>query len=338
MPIPKIKDVSVIECQPAGVRLTVVKITTDQDGLYGYGCATFTQRADLVKPAVERYLKPFLMGKTDGPHRGHLAVLLRQLVLEERPGAEQRDQRRGSGALGHQGPPGGHAGLPACRAANAAKPPIAYGHADGARFPERGGISAKSYMAQGFRHVRVQIGVPGMAGYGSGSARRRATVKALHDKPVFEPAAYVRRALKMFEVCRKELGDEVELLHDVHERVSLRTRQCSSARTPEKFKCSSWKIRSRRRTSHTSARSASSAPHRSPWASSSTARTNGQPLIGERLIDYIRVPRLPDRRLHAGAEDRHHGRDLRREDGMARPGRRVADRTHGERDAGPGEL
>ena len=54
-----------IESQPAGVRLTVVKITTDQDGLYGYGCATFTQRADLVKPAVEQYLKPFLLGKTD---------------------------------------------------------------------------------------------------------------------------------------------------------------------------------------------------------------------------------------------------------------------------------
>ena len=64
IPIPKIKDISVIECQPGGVRLTVVKITTDQDGLYGYGCATFTQRADLVKPAVEKYLKPFLIGKT----------------------------------------------------------------------------------------------------------------------------------------------------------------------------------------------------------------------------------------------------------------------------------
>jgi Mandelate racemase / muconate lactonizing enzyme, N-terminal domain len=45
-------------------RLTVVKITTDQDGLYGYGCATFTQRADLVKPAVELYLNPLLLGKT----------------------------------------------------------------------------------------------------------------------------------------------------------------------------------------------------------------------------------------------------------------------------------
>ena len=64
MPSPKIKDISVIATAPAGVRLTVVKITTDQDGLYGYGCGTFTQRADLVKPAVETYLKPFLLGKT----------------------------------------------------------------------------------------------------------------------------------------------------------------------------------------------------------------------------------------------------------------------------------
>ena len=63
-PAPRIKDISVIECEPDGVRLTVVKITTDQDGLYGYGCATFTQRADLVKPAVDKYLKPFLLNKT----------------------------------------------------------------------------------------------------------------------------------------------------------------------------------------------------------------------------------------------------------------------------------
>ena len=45
------------------MRLIVVKILTDQDGLYGYGCGTFTQRADLVVPAVEKYLKPFLIGK-----------------------------------------------------------------------------------------------------------------------------------------------------------------------------------------------------------------------------------------------------------------------------------
>src|SRR5262245_40658009 len=63
-PIPKIQNISVIETAPGGVRLTVVKITTDQSGLYGYGCGTFTQRADLIKVAVERYLKPLLLGKT----------------------------------------------------------------------------------------------------------------------------------------------------------------------------------------------------------------------------------------------------------------------------------
>ena len=62
MPQPHIRDIQVIECEPDGVRLTVVKIITDQDGLYGYGCATFTQRADLVPPAVEKYLKPLLLG------------------------------------------------------------------------------------------------------------------------------------------------------------------------------------------------------------------------------------------------------------------------------------
>ena len=48
MPSPKIRDIRVIETAPAGLRLVVVKVITDQDGLYGYGCGTFTQRADLV--------------------------------------------------------------------------------------------------------------------------------------------------------------------------------------------------------------------------------------------------------------------------------------------------
>jgi mannonate dehydratase len=29
----------------------------------------------------------------------------------------------------------------------------------------------------------------------------------------------MRRALKLLEMCRQELGEEVELLHDIHERL-----------------------------------------------------------------------------------------------------------------------
>src|SRR5688572_17470987 len=63
LPSPKIKDVQVIATAPAGLRLVVVKVLTDQDGLYGYGCGTYTQRAELVVAAVEKYLKPFMLGK-----------------------------------------------------------------------------------------------------------------------------------------------------------------------------------------------------------------------------------------------------------------------------------
>ena len=55
-----------IATEPAGVRLSVVKIITDQD-LYAYGCATLTQRAELLNFAVEKYLKPCVIGKPCRP-------------------------------------------------------------------------------------------------------------------------------------------------------------------------------------------------------------------------------------------------------------------------------
>lgn len=217
MSSPRIKDISVIECAPAGARLTVVKITTDQDGLYGYGCATFTQRADLVKPAVEKYLKPFLLGKTtdriediwqscydssywkNGPVLNNALSGIDQALWDIK---------------------GRQAGMPVYQLAGGKcrEAVDCYAHADG---PEFANVveAAKKYTAQGFRNVRVQVGLPGMAGYGSAHGDAP-PLKALHDKPLFEPAYQMRRALKLLEVCRTELGDEVELLHDMHERLT----------------------------------------------------------------------------------------------------------------------
>jgi mannonate dehydratase len=59
----KIADIKTILTAPAGIRLVVVKVTTNEPGLYGLGCATFTQRARVVETAVDKYLKPFLIGK-----------------------------------------------------------------------------------------------------------------------------------------------------------------------------------------------------------------------------------------------------------------------------------
>jgi mannonate dehydratase len=92
--------------------------------------------------------------------------------------------------------------------------------------------------------VRVQVGVPGMAGYGSGRGDARCGAAF---RPVFEPA-YIRRAFQLFEACRKELGEEIELLHDVHERVTpiQAVQFCKDARSSS---CSSSRIRCRPRTS-----------------------------------------------------------------------------------------
>ena len=59
----RITDVRAILTQPGASRLVVVKVETSDDGLYGVGCATFTQRVFAVEAAIERHLKPFLIGR-----------------------------------------------------------------------------------------------------------------------------------------------------------------------------------------------------------------------------------------------------------------------------------
>jgi mannonate dehydratase len=214
MASPKIKDVTVIATAPAGLRLTVVKVTTDQDGLYGYGCGTFTQRADLVNAAVERYLKPFLIGK----HADRIDDLWQAMYNSSywRNGPVLNNGISGvDQALWDI--KGRQAGMPVYQLLGGKHREAAdcYTHADGAEIADTID-NARKFMGQGFRNVRIQVGIPGMAGYGA--RRGDAKVPALHDGPVFEPGPAMRRGVKLIEEARKALGEEVGLLHDMHER------------------------------------------------------------------------------------------------------------------------
>src|SRR3569833_1239920 len=163
VPSPKIKDVSVIECAPQGVRLTVVKVTTDQAGLYGYGCATFTQRADLVRPAVERYLKPFLVGKTTDRIEDFWQSCYDSSYWKNGPVLNNAISGVDQALWDIKGR---QAGMPIYQLLGGKVREAAdcYTHASGAEYAETIAM-ARKFMDQGFRHVRVQVGVPGMEGY-----------------------------------------------------------------------------------------------------------------------------------------------------------------------------
>ncbi|MBV8865388.1 MAG: starvation-sensing protein RspA, partial [Acidobacteriaceae bacterium] len=220
-PTPKIKDVSVIATEPAGVRLVVVKIQTDQDGLYGYGCATFTQRAELVVEAVNRYLKPLLVGRSTDAIEDLWYAMYNSSYWRNGPvlnnGISGVDQALWD-IKGRQ------AGMPVyellggkCR-----RGAMIYSHASGREIPETLD-QARKIMARGIKAVRLQVGIPGMAAYGAATAAGAAGTANLEPRDdVFEPEPYVRRTLQLFEAGRKELGAEIELLHDVHERVPPR--------------------------------------------------------------------------------------------------------------------
>jgi len=217
MPVPKIKDVSVITTEPAGVRLVVVRVQTDQDGLYGYGCATFTQRADLVVDAVNRYLKPFVIGRPADAIEDLWYAMYNSSYWRNGPVLNNAISGIDQALWDIKGR---QAGLPVyellggkCR-----RGAMIYSHAAGSEISETLD-QARKIMANGIKAVRLQVGIPGMAAYGAPGQK---SMEAATQDPVFDPDAYVRRTLQLFEAARKELGPEVHLLHDVHERVPPR--------------------------------------------------------------------------------------------------------------------
>jgi len=225
MSIPKIKDVSVIATQPAGSRLVVVKITTDQDGLYGYGCATFTQRAELVVDAVNLYLKPFLLGRPTDAIEDLWEAMYNSSYWRNGPVLNNAISGVDQALWDIKGR---QAGMPVYEllGGKLRRGAMIYSHASGKEISETMD-QARQIMAKGIKVVRLQVGIPGMAAYGAAQTGAHPVMPGeiqpgVIQDDVFEPGPYARRTLELFAAGRKELGDEVGLLHDVHERLPPR--------------------------------------------------------------------------------------------------------------------
>lgn len=214
----KITDIKVVLTAPERIRLVVVKVETNQPGLYGWGCATFTQRPLTVKTAVEEYLRPFLIGKDPA----NIEDIWQSSYVSSywRNGPVLNNAISGV-EMALWDIKGKEAGMPVYQllGGKCRKAADLYAHASGRDFEEVED-NIRRWMERGYRHVRAQISVPGYSTYGSRSSEGDFELGLPEGTRVFEPAAYVRRVIQMFERLRENLGDEIELLHDTHERVS----------------------------------------------------------------------------------------------------------------------
>jgi mannonate dehydratase len=221
----KIRDIKTILTAPNHIRLAVVKIETTEAGLVGWGCATFTQRALVVQTALEQYLKPFLIGRDvdqieDIWQSSYVSSYWRNgpVLFNAMSGVD----------IALWDIKAKRAGMPLYQllGGKVRQGADCYFHASGSSFTEVE-ENARRAMEQGFRHVRVQVTTPGYAGYGAARANAPASgaqnemASPTNPRDLWEPAPYVRLVPKLFEHMRNKLGDDVELLHDVHERVTL---------------------------------------------------------------------------------------------------------------------
>ena len=217
---PRIRDVRVILTAPEGVRLVVVKIETDEPDLHGLGCATFTQRPLAVATAIEQYLKPQVVGRS--PH--DIEDIWSMLAVSSywRSGPVLNNAISGID-LALWDIKGKLAGMPVydllggrCRTAA-----TVYVHASG-RDPVEVEDEARGFVEQGFTHVRCQVAIPGSSTYGVAGALDSEEPHPAHlrlRQESWDPSAYARAVPALFEHLRLTVGDQVELLHDIHERV-----------------------------------------------------------------------------------------------------------------------
>lgn len=212
-----IRDIKVILTAPEGINLVVVKVETNQDGLYGLGCATFAYRHLAVKCVIEEYLKPLLIGRNAEN-------------IEENWQLMHQNGYWRNGPIENNAISGIDMALWDIKGKMANMPlyqlfggkyreaiPV-YRHADGADLEEIC-ENIQRFHEMGIRHIRCQCG--GYGGTEYGNIPKTAPIGSLPGI-YLDSKKYMKDTIKLFDGIRKKLGFDIELIHDVHERISPR--------------------------------------------------------------------------------------------------------------------
>lgn len=193
-------------------RLVIVRVETSEAGLYGLGCASFVFRPGAVSVFVEKYLKPFVVGKDpdqieDLYHSMNVAGLWRGGPAENYAvsGIDMAlwdIKAKRAGMPVYQLIGGRTRGAVQC-----------YGDAGGHTGPEMAESIAKA-VARGFRHVRLNYqpsnikGTPGTEGMPLGMALGTGTV--------IDPDEWSREIPRIWEHVSQQFGGKIELMQHLH--------------------------------------------------------------------------------------------------------------------------
>lgn len=304
----KITEVRVIVTCPTR-NYVALKILTDEPGLYGVGDATLNGRELAVAKLLEEHIAPLLLGRDPDEVEDIWQMLFRGAYW--RSGPVQMTALAGID-MALWDIKGKRAGLPlySLLGGKTRDGALAYTHAGGRDFLEVEDNVRKA-LERGFRCVRAQVAVPGIEGtYGVGGAREAASAtwasptRHLPEKrnrvqslwgdggPMptierWEPSPYLQVVPKLFAHLRDKLGHEVELLHDVHERLTP-IQAARLARELEPFHL--FFLEDCLRPEHKESFRVIRQHSTTPLAMGELFQTRWDclPLITEQLIDYIR--------------------------------------------------
>lgn len=205
-----ITNVRTILTAPEGIALVVVKVETDEQGLYGLGCATFTQRPTLVARAVDEYLAPLLAGRDPANIEDLWHLMYVNSYWRNGPVLNNAVSGVDMALWDIKGKVAGMPVYDLLGGKNRAAAMV-YRHAEGADSAEVVD-NVQRFIDSGHKAVRCQLG-----GYGGLVPE---DVGGPFPGAYYDPDRYARSVVGLFEEVRSAVGDDVFLLHDIHERLA----------------------------------------------------------------------------------------------------------------------
>lgn len=215
----KITQAKVIVTCP-GRNFVTLKIETDE-GVHGIGDATLNGREKAVVAYLEDHVIPVLIGRDASRIEDIWQYLYRGAYWRRGPVTMSAIAAVDTALWDIKGKA---AGLPVYQLLGGASRDgvMVYGHANGNDIAHTVDEVGR-YIELGYKAVRAQCAIPGVKGtYGvaKGTMYYEPADSTLPEETVWNTSAYLNFAPKLFEALRETHGPDVELLHDVHHRLT----------------------------------------------------------------------------------------------------------------------